>query len=132
MRMNQLQADSDRVTTQLLTDAQIGRLPDEATAIMAFEVNEPLQRRHKDVGSFCNYWRSLRNRLGLPAPMIEAQKLSTNDEHQFKADWDASPGTRAEFNEDFSSYAAYRRAEARGRVRICRGSVVTAAGPSQQ
>lgn len=53
-----------------------------------------------------------------PAEAIEDNLENLPIEEQAKAAWDKSPTLRAEFGDNFKTYAAYRKAEADGRVKV--------------
>lgn len=51
--------------------------------------------------------------------------MTENEDQQVEAvaqsEWNRNPAVRAEFNNNFQTYAAYRKAEACGVVKICGG-----------
>jgi len=52
-----------------------------------------------------------------------ATQENTLEEGQLKQEWNQSPELRKEFGDKFSAYAAFKRAEARGDIRIVTNSV---------
>lgn len=52
------------------------------------------------------------------------ERFTHNPEKTIEGKWNGDPSLRAEFSGDFESYKAYAEAEQRGRVSICKNTVV--------
>lgn len=112
-----------RLKSHAWTDQEITRIESEDLARLAYEVSETLQAEFQSGGAFISYWRRERSRLGLTSeprkePVNQATTKSDEQDEVFKQEWDGSAAVRAEFRDSFSTYVAYKRAEARGAVRL--------------
>lgn len=120
-------AGKARLKGHAWTDEEIGAIESEDLARLAYEMSDTLPTEFQSGGSFLSYWRRERSSHSLSSEprketMNQATTKSSEQDQAFKQEWDSSPAVRAEFGDSFSIYVAYKRAEARGAVRlVCNG-----------
>lgn len=140
--------DGQRLQRCAWSNDQIRQIPDVDLAAFAFRMNAKLQDEFPNEESFVTYWRAQRKRLRSVSRLAAASKdlrsplqahsrfsltkagevtMTTHDVRNDKAlreEWNKSPQLRAEFMNRFPAYAAFKRAQGRGGVRIVRSVVV--------
>ncbi len=116
-----VQSAQKKLAAKVWRDADLARIPDLPLAQFAYETSATLRSKFSTEEEFVAHWLAQR---GGRKDSMQTQDDPAQDA-RFKAEWSASPDLQAEFR-SLSTYAAFRRAERRGGVRIVRSSVVTA------
>lgn len=120
---DEMRASETRFKVMHLTDAHLVKIDDETFALLAFEANNLLKAEFKDEATFLAYWRRLRRTHGLSVGtgtkgMVSARSDESGKETEMRQEWNGSSALQEEFGGVFSTYAAFRKADRNGLVRI--------------
>lgn len=103
--------------TKVWDDAELRKIDSEQLARYAYELSDPLKDQYPSIELFLAHWSGQRRMFRLDrSPFVDAGPL----DQELKKEWNATPGLRAEFSDNFQSYTAYLRADRAGNVRILR------------